>query len=80
MASPPDIRVTTSVSDADYDAVVLIFTSPELLAADTLLRHFPAGASLAVKKIQQKDNAAKSGVSFLTCDSIPGGRIVVSPR
>jgi len=79
MASPPEVRVTTSVSDADYDAVVLIFTSPELLAADTLLRHFPAGASLAVKKIQQKDNAAKSGVSFLTCDSIPGGRIVVSP-
>ena len=80
MASPPELRVTTSVSDAAYDAVVLIFTPPELAAAESLLRHFPAEARQAVENLQQKDNAAKSGVSFLTTDSIPAGRLVVSPR
>lgn len=79
MASPPELRVTTSVSDAAYDAVVLIFTPPELAAAESLLRHFPAEARQAVENLQQKDNAAKSGVSFLTTDSIPAGRLVVSP-
>jgi len=74
MASPPDIQVTTSVSDSNFDAVVLVLTP-----SDSLLSQFPAEARLAVESLLQKDNAAKSGVSFLTLKSIPSGRLVVSP-
>jgi len=79
MASPPDLRVTTSVTDAAFDAVVLILTPPDLAAVDSLLRLLPAEARQAVENLQLKDISAKTGVSFLAPKSIPSGRLIVSP-
>jgi len=73
-SSPPELRVTTSLVDKDFDCVVVV-TTP----SDSLIANLPQEAQKAVENLQQKDSAAAGGVSFLTPTSIPSGRLVVSP-
>ena len=75
-ASPPELRVTTSVVASEFDCVVFVSTP----ADDSLFNQFPAEARKVIENLRQKDKSAAGGVSFLTPTSIPSGRLVLSPR
>jgi len=74
-ASPPELRVTTSVVASEFDCVVFVSTP----ADDSLFNQFPAEARKVIENLRQKDKSAAGGVSFLTPTSIPSGRLVLSP-
>jgi len=75
-ASPPELRVTTSIVDADFDCVVFVSTPSD---DDSLFDKFPAEARKSIVTLREKDHAAAEKVSFLTPTSIPSGRLVLSP-
>jgi len=73
-SSPPELRVTTSVADADFDCVVFVST-PD----GALFSQLPSEAREAVENLRQKDKSAAGKVAFLTPKSIPSGRLVIAP-
>lgn len=74
---PPELRVTTSIVDADFDCVV--FVSTPSAESSSSFDKFPADTRKAIETLRQKDNAAAGSVSFIATSSIPSGRLVVSP-